>query len=161
MLEKALLRRVVVCAWLGTLSFLTACERGTDGVHAALSGRQSGWHRDLENVRAQLAQLRQRFPATARAVAPQNLRIRAALDGADQSVADIDRQVTEVAASVDAASVHGASAAEQALEQGSTRMNDYLSALASDVAAAGRQLDEFETNERVPAPTSGSLSAAR
>jgi hypothetical protein len=160
MLEKALFNRVVVCACLGTLSVLTGCERGADGVHAALSARQSGWHRDLENVKAQVAGLRHRFPATATALAPQTLRIRAVLDGADQSVADIDRQATEVAASVDAASLHGASAGEQALEEGSTRMNEYLRALAADVAAAGRQVDEFDTNERASAPASGSLASA-
>lgn len=161
MLEKALFHNVVLCAWLGTLSVLAGCERGADGVHSALSARQSGWHRDLENVKAQVAGLRHRFPATATAHAPQTLRIRAVLDGADQSVADIERQVTEVASSVDAASVHGASAGEQALEAGSTRMNEYLRGLAEDVAAAARQVDEFETNDRASAPASGSLASAR
>jgi hypothetical protein len=132
-------------AWALLLVALAAsCERDADSVRAALAARQASWARQLEGIKAQhaaLADRLQRQPASPANASPATLRMRARLEGARQSLTDVEIQRRQIDQQIEQALTQGGDAAEKALEEVSARMNGYFEGLTADVTAAGGELD--------------------
>ena len=124
------------------------CERDIDSVRAELAAKQAVWQRELGTIKAQRGALAERLArqpmATASAKeAPAITRMRATLDGLAQSLVDVEIQMRQLSSRLENAPRRGGDALQKALDEDSARMTDYFQALAGNVAAAGRALDDF------------------
>ncbi len=134
-------------AWAVLIVMLAAgCERDADSVRTALALRQDSWARQLESIKAQHSALTERFqrqPASRADVSPAVLRMRARLDGARQSLADVEIQRRQIDQRIEQALSRGGDAAEKALEEVIAVMNGYFEGLTADLTAAGSELGEL------------------
>jgi hypothetical protein len=132
-------------------SALVGCKRDADGIRDALGIREASWTRQLAALRAEHVSLRSRVgnaPATVETLAPAQRRVRIACDGVGQSLTDVETQVQQVRPRVEQAVSVGGDAARKALDEASSQMNGYFEALAADLVAANRELDDLGQNER-------------
>lgn len=130
---------------LVSLAVTAGCERDGGAIRAALASRQAEWQREIQSLKAQQSALSERYvPGSSTAA----LRVHAAIDGVAQSIADVEAQARQISPRVEVAIGRGGEAGEKALDEESARMRDYLQALATDVASAGRQLDELGKDEQ-------------
>ncbi|MES1208870.1 MAG: hypothetical protein ABUS79_23270, partial [Pseudomonadota bacterium] len=128
-----------------------------DSLRAELGVQRTSWQRQLDTARAQQAALRDRFGrqrplaigaqgASGQAAAT---RLAAALDGAAQSVVDLDSQQRQIGDQVEAAIAKGTEEGRHALDGARERMNEQLSALAADGAALIAEVDNFGRSESI------------
>jgi hypothetical protein len=80
------------------------------------------------------------------------MRLRAALDGATQSLVDVEGQMRQVGPRIEQAIGEGGDVAEKALDEETSRMTAYLQGVAADLASVGRQLDEVRGRDRGKGP---------
>lgn len=133
------------------------CQGGADGVRVELSTQQASWRRELDTLRAQQTSLRERFgrqrPAVTAAIGPSGqavaARLQAALDGAAQSVVDLESQARQAAEQVETALATGAEQGRHALDGARERVNPQVAALSSDVTALIAEVDNFGKLEPV------------
>ena len=104
----------------------------------ALAGRQASWQRDLSTLRLQYAGLRERATRQGPGAPPA---IRISVGGMGQSLVDVDSQIGQARARVEAAIDRGEDAGS-VLEQESSRVQGYLQALRGAVASVGNELDQ-------------------
>jgi len=141
---RGIFRVVAVAALLSA----AGCERDVDSARADLAVRQAAWQRELATIKAQHAVLaerlaRQPMAAAAAKETPAVTRMRATLGGLAQSLVDVEIQMRQVGSRLENASSRGGDALQKALAEDSARMTDYFQALAGDVAATGRALDDL------------------
>jgi hypothetical protein len=149
-----------VCGFLFSL-FVAAtavgCRSGADSLRTELSVQQTSWQRQLETLRAQQAALRERFgrqrPSVVAALGASGeasaARLAASLDGAAQSVVDLDSQQRQAGAQVEAAIARGTEEGRHALDGVRERINEQLSALAADGTALIAEVDNFGKTESI------------
>lgn len=149
-----------VPAFLLTISVALAvvgCQSGADGLRAELSTQQTSWRHELETLRAQQASLRERFgrqrPAVMAALGASGqaaaARLQAALDGAAQSVVDLESQERQAAEQVETAVAAGTEQGRHALDGARERVNPQVAALSTDVTALIAEVDNFGKLEPV------------
>jgi len=69
------------------------------------------------------------------------------LDGARQSIADVEIQLAQAANRVEQAIRRGGQAGEQAIDEESIRARGYLQGLGDQLSTAARQLDVLATSD--------------
>ena len=128
---------------------LGGCQRDAESIKAALAARRATWDRELGSIKARKAAVDERLGRKAAAMKPGSPaveRIRAMLDGARQSLIDVEMQENQIGPNL--VKLRSGEEAEKALEQESQRMSEYLVQLTAGIGAAGRALDEVDR----PAP---------
>jgi hypothetical protein len=141
-------RRGLLLLLLAGLAAATgACERPDDSIHAALAAKTAGWQRELRSLSDQRGALAQRLPGSGREAAADR-RLRATLNGFQQSVADVDGQMRQIAPRVDEVLKRRPQEARAALEKETALMDSYLRGLAADLTSARQQIDLLATNDR-------------
>jgi hypothetical protein len=131
------------------LAAVAGCERGGEASRALLAERRASWAREIAGLKAQHEVLATRLEgrpapgagAGAGAIASER-RLRAVLDGARQSITDVESQFAQAEGRVDHAIRRGSQAGERALEEESARARSYLQALGEQLGAVARQADE-------------------
>jgi hypothetical protein len=78
---------------------------------------------------------------------PAALRTRAVLDGARQSIADVESQLAQAEARMEQAIRRGGEAGQRSIDEESAKARSYLQALAEQLGAATRQLEDLSRNE--------------
>jgi hypothetical protein len=73
--------------------------------------------------------------------------MRATVGGARQSIADVEGQLRQAEGRIEQAIGRGGAAGQKALDDESVLARDYLQSLGAQIAATGRQLDEFAQND--------------
>ena len=99
----------------------------------------------MGTLKSQNTALRSRLDGQPPSVAAR--RARATLAGTGQALVDVDIQIRQVGPQVERAIKAGGDQAGKALEEESTRVNGYLQALAVNVTAASKELDEIGRTE--------------
>jgi hypothetical protein len=125
-----------------------ACQHGVDASRSMLVARHSGWERTVSTLQQQHAALEHRFGGlTHQGDAPAfEAQTRATLDGARQSLADLDVQIGQVDGRFD----RGVAAGErpdQVADREVGRVEGYLQAVSAQLVETGRQLDAVERIE--------------
>ena len=129
------------------LAAVAGCERGGEASRAVLAERRASWAREIAGLKAQHEVLATRLegrpaPGEGAGAAASERRMRAVLDGARQSIADVESQFAQAEGRVDQAIGRGSQAGERALEEESARARSYLQALGQQLGAVARQADE-------------------
>lgn len=137
---------------IATLVWAAGCERDVETVRAELAAKQASWQRGIEAFKAQHAAIGERLARQPMAAAagwntPAVKRMRLTLDGFAQSLVDVEIQMRQVGSRVEQALGRGRDAAHKALDEDGERMNGYLQALADNLAATGRALDDLGKTE--------------
>jgi hypothetical protein len=131
------------------LTGLGGCERSPEQARALVEARRASWERELGGIKEQHAILAARYqqqPGVAGGSAAA-LRLRAAVDGARQSIIDVKSQLDQAATRMEQAARRNDSAGEQTLEEESVRARAYLQALGEQLTVAAHQLEEFSRSE--------------
>jgi hypothetical protein len=137
--------------WLllgAALAVAVGCSRDAESLRAELAAKQAVWQRELGAFKAQHTAMAERLARQKKAVAgtdaPPIVRMRATLNGVAQSLLDVEIQMRQAAARLDQALTRGGDAAQKALAEDIARMDGYVQALAGDMVATGRALDDFD-----------------
>jgi hypothetical protein len=141
------IRSVAGILSIAALASAAGCQRDVDTVRAELTEKQAVWQREIGTFKAQHAAIAERFARQPMAApdkeTPAVTRMRATLQGVAQSLIDVEMQSRQVGARVEQAVARGGDAAQKALDEDGARMNEYFQALAGDLAATGRALDDL------------------
>ena len=127
------------------LCLASACDRGADASRSLLASRRTGWERARSTLRQEREALQRRFaglPLDNDAPAL-DAQMRATLDGARQSLADVDVQIGQAAPRFEQAVAHG-ELPDQVVDRECGRVDRYLQTMSEQLAEAGRRLDGFE-----------------
>jgi hypothetical protein len=142
---RILLGALAVWAW--------GCQSNGDAVRAELVAQQGSWGRELAALKVKHGALKQRFndlistPGALTGASPMETRMRVTLDGAGQSLVDVEGQVRQVGPRVEEAIGKGREAGERALASERGRLTAELQALSADLTTAGKELDEFRKQQ--------------
>jgi hypothetical protein len=135
---------------LGVVVALTAtvgCDWGAEASRALLAERRDSWTRELAGLKAQHAALAGRVDGRVASGAPAERRTRAVLDGARQSIADVEGQLRQAETRAEEGIRRGGAAGEKSIEAESAQARRYLQALAQQLGAAARQVDRLAWGE--------------
>jgi chromosome segregation ATPase len=135
---------------------MTSCTSASDGLRQELKNDQASWERQVAILKAEQAVLRERFDrqssnrvAHPGEIQPAELRLRAVLEGARQSAVDVELEARQSAARAEQAIARGADEGEKSLTREREQMRTYLQGLTSQVATAGRDLDDLANSGSV------------
>lgn len=125
------------------------CERSAEASRAVVAERRASWSREIAGIKQQQAALAARLgpQRTGAASGPATLRTRAVLDGARQSITDVESQLAQAEARMELAIRRGGEAGQHAIDDESVKARGYLQALGEQLAAAARQVDDLSRNE--------------
>jgi hypothetical protein len=142
----------VLTATLGvaiSLAWAAGCDRSAEASRAVVAARRASWAREIGGMREQQAALAARLSeqGTGSNAGPAALRTRAVLDGARQSIADVERQLAQADGRMEQAIRRGGEAGQHSIDDESANARGYLTALGEQLAAAARQLDGFSRSE--------------
>ena len=127
------------------LASVVGCDRGGEASRAVLAERRASWTREIAGLKAQHEVLATRLegrPGAGAGATASERRMRAVLDGARQSIADVESQFAQAEGRVDQAIRRGSQAGERALEEESARARSHLQALGQQLGEVARQADE-------------------
>jgi len=133
---------IALCAGVG-------CERSAEASRAIVAERRASWTREIAGIREQHAALAARLGGhgTGSSGGPAALRAHAVLDGARQSITDVENQLAQAEGRMQQAIHHGGEAGQRSIDEESAKARGYLQALAEQLGAAAGQLDELSQNE--------------
>jgi hypothetical protein len=142
------MNRLVMLSLVAASSLLTiaSCQRDEDTIREALSAREASWKSNVDTLKAEKEAFRRRLSGAAGA-GPARVRVGATIDGLGQSIADVEAQMRQVRPRVERTLTRGGDAAQKVLDDETGRMNEYLQHLATDLTAAGRELDALGRTE--------------
>jgi hypothetical protein len=125
------------------------CDRSTEASRALIVERQASWTREIGAMRQQHAALAARIGQreTEGGDGPAEQRTLAVLEGARQSIADVESQLAQATPRLEAAATGGGEAGQRAIDEESARARAYLQALGEQLRTAGRQIDDFGRNQ--------------
>jgi len=128
---------------IALVAMLSDCERGADSSGALIGARRAAWEREVRALREQQSTLVTRFERKGLSSSglPAERRVRVAIDGARQSISDVENQLERAGARMEAAH-RGGHAVEHSIDEESARARDYLRALADQLLDASKQLDD-------------------
>jgi len=124
---------------------LAACERDPAATRAILREQQQQWARDLGTLRQQEVELHARLTSlstSGRTVAA--LRVAPLLNGARQSITDIEMQAQQADERLEPVLRQGGQAALEAIDAERTQIGGYLKMLRDQLETAGRTLGALE-----------------
>jgi chromosome segregation ATPase len=124
---------------------VAGCERGGEASRAVLAERRASWAREIAGLKSQHEVLATRFEGrsgTGAGASASERRMRAVLDGARQSIADVESQFAQAEGRVAQAIRRSTQAGEKALEEESARARSHLQALGEQLGAVARQADD-------------------
>jgi len=125
------------------------CERSPEQARAVVEARRASWARDLGGLKEQQALLAVRFEQqqAGGGGSAATLRLRAMIDGARQSIVDVQRQLDQAATRMEPAARRNDRAGEQALDEESLLARQYLQSLGEQLTAAAQQFEQFSRHE--------------
>ena len=132
------------------VQFAAGCERHADASRALLAERRASWGREIAALKSQHAALLARSEGLSglhAAAGPSQQRMHVVLDGARQSIADVEIQLAQVESRVEPAIRRGGQASEQAINDESARARSYLQGLGEQLSSAARQLDVLASSD--------------
>jgi hypothetical protein len=119
------------------------CEQGADAQRAMLAQHRSSWTREIAGLKelhaALAARLNERLGGARGG--PAGTRARAVIDGARQSIVDVENELDQAATRIDQAIRHGGDSGEKALKEESARARGYLQGLHDQIGGGARQVD--------------------
>ena len=135
----------VVVGVVSALTSVSGCERSPEQAHALVEAQRASWARELGGIKEQQAILATRLQqqGAAAGTSPAALRMRAVLDGARQSLVDVQNQLDQAATRMEQAARRNDQAGAQVLEEESVRAREYLQSLREQLTAASKQFEEF------------------
>jgi hypothetical protein len=133
----------LVC--LGLAALAVGCERSAEASRALVAERRASWSRELAGIKEQQSALATRLGGAGQGPAAQ--RTRAVLDGARQSITDVENQLAQAQQRMEQAIRRGGEDGRRAIDDESARARDYLQALGEQLVAAAQQLEEFSRSE--------------
>lgn len=143
--------RPLAVALVATIAFGSAigCERSADASRALVAERRAAWAREIAGIREQQAALASRMGSSGAGTgdSPAVRRTRAVLDGARQSIADVENQLTQASTRMEHEIRRGGEAGRQAIDDESARARGYLQSLGDQLGAAAQQVEELARNE--------------
>jgi hypothetical protein len=129
---------------------IARCNNANDVLRQELRAEQASWERELATLKAQQVVLKERFDRQSGAIVVNpgavpvaQLRLRAILDGARQSAVDVELETRQSAARAEQAIARSSDEGEKSLTREREQMRTYLQGLTSQVATAGRELDDL------------------
>ena len=128
------------------------CERSAEASRAVVAERRASWAREIAGIKAQQAALAARLgqQGAGSAGGPAAVRTRAVLDGARQSIADVESQLAQAEARMEQAIRRSGEAGQHAIDDESVKARAYLQALGEQLGAAAQQLDDLSRSEDEP-----------
>lgn len=118
------------------------CDQSAEVSRAVLAQRRDLWSRELARLRerhaALAARLDDQFGAARGA---EEMRTRAVLDGARQSIVDIEKHLRQAETRIEQAIRRGGDSGEKAIDQESALAREYLQGLDEQLGTAARQID--------------------
>jgi hypothetical protein len=125
------------------------CERSAEASRAIVAERRASWGREIAGIKEAHAALAARLGGQGSGLSggPAALRTRAVLDGARQSIADVESQLAQAEARMEQAIRRGGEAGQRSIDEESAKARSYLQALAEQLGAATRQLEDLSRNE--------------
>jgi hypothetical protein len=123
----------------------SGCERNTEASRALIGERRASWAREIAGIKEQHAALAARLGgrgagATGR---PAEQRMQAVLDGARQSIVDVESQLSQAQTRMEQAVRHGGEAGRRAIDEESVKARGYMQALGEQLVTAAQQLDDL------------------
>ena len=120
-----------------------SCERGAEVSQALIAQRRAAWAREISGIREQHAALTGRLgqEGTSLNPAPAQARMRTVLDGARQSITDVENELAQCVARMEHGSQGSGEAAQRAVEVETAKARGYLQALVAQLDSAATQVD--------------------
>jgi hypothetical protein len=138
----------IVCV-VSALTSVSGCERSPEQARALVEVQRASWARELGGIKEQHAILATRFQQQAAGAdtSPAARRLRAVLDGARQSLVDVQNQLEQAATRMEQAARRNDQAGARVLDEESVRAREYLQSLREQLTAATQQFEEFSRSE--------------
>lgn len=141
-------RKTAALSVVIAIGITAGCEQGADFLRASLAQRRDSWSRELSGLKEQQAALAARLDerlGTSRG-GPAAMRTRAVLDGARQSIVDVDNQLQQAGTRLEQAIRRGGDSGEKALDDESALARGYLQGLGQQLGAVAQQVDGLAQN---------------
>jgi len=128
---------------------VAGCERSAEASRALAAERRASWSRELSGIREQHAALVARFGERRNGgnASPAIVRTRAVLDGARQSIIDVDSQFAQAEMRMAEAFRRSGEAGERAVDEESARARSYLQALGEQLGTTAQQIEDISRSE--------------
>jgi len=127
----------------------SGCERSPEEARALVDARRASWARELGGMKEQQAILAARFEQQ-RAGADNSaaaLRLRAVIEGARQSIVDVQSQLDQAATRMEQAARRNDRVGDGALDEECLRARQYLETFGEQLTVAAEQVEEFSRGE--------------
>jgi len=127
----------------------TGCERNTEAARALIAERRASWAREIAGIKEQHAALAARLGARGAGAIdrPADQRMHAVLDGARQSIVDVESQLSQAQTRMEQAIRRGGEAGQRAIDEESVKARGYMQALGEQLVTAAKQLDDLSKSE--------------
>lgn len=143
-------RKVASFVFVTILGSATSCDRKGEEARQELTQRRAGWTHEIAAMRSHQAELAVRFDQQAAANRigdPATARTRAVLEGARQSIGDLEGHLRQLDVVLEPAFRKGGEEAEHALERASGGARASLEALAAQLVVANRAVAQLPHDE--------------